>query len=1275
MAHALRVDRYRLRQRWQALKRRPEPQALAALAKAAAASRARRERRAAALPAPTFPAELPVSQKREAIARAITDHQVVIICGETGSGKTTQLPKICLELGRGVTGYIGHTQPRRIAARAVATRIAEELGTPLGQQAGYKVRFGDHVQRDAYIKVMTDGILLAEIQGDRFLDQYDTLIIDEAHERSLNIDFLLGYLKRLLPKRPDLKLIITSATIDPARFAGHFGGAPVIEVSGRTYPVDVRYRPLSAGDEDSRDRDLKSAILDAVDELAREGPGDMLVFLPGERAIRETAEALRKHHPPHTEIVPLFARLAAAEQNKVFQPHGGRRIVLATNVAETSLTVPGIRFVVDTGLARISRYSHRAKVQRLPIEAISQASARQRAGRCGRVGPGVCIRLYSEEDFLSRPGFTAPEILRSHLAAVILQMEALHIGAVDRFPFVDPPDPRLIRDGYQTLAELGAVDPRHRMTGLGRRLARLPVDPRIGRMILAADQERALREVLIIAAALAVQDPRERPLDRQQAADEAHARYRDPRSDFLGYLKLWEQYHHQARHLSNNKLRQYCREQFLSYVRLRDWHDTHGQLLSLTRELGLEPNEQPADYAAVHRALLAGLLGQVGLRREGREYLGARGVKFHLFPGSGLCQKPPQWIMAAEVVETSRRYARIAARIDPAWLEPLAAHLLKRHYSGPYWSKKAGAVLARERVTLYGLPVVTGRKVPYGPIDPKLARELFIRGALVAGEWDSRAPFFQHNRAVLEDVQELEHKARRHDILVDEETLFQFYDERVPAGIFDVRTFEAWRKTEEKNRPRRLFLTKAYLMRRDATELTAEAFPEHVQVQGLTLPLSYHFEPGTTADGVTVTVPLALLNQLRAEPFQWLVPGLLQEKIAALIKTLPKHLRRNFVPAPNFAQACIEALVPGDEALVDAVGRHLRKITGMEIPPQAWQADRLPDHLHMNFRIIDEQGTTVAQGRDLRQLQQREGGRAAATFARLPTWELERDSVTDWDFGDLPEQVTLAHQELRVMGYPALVAENKTVALRLLDQREKAAATHRLGLRQLFKRKLAPQIKCLAKNLPDLQQMCLAYAPLGSCATLKDDLINATLDRVCLHGETVREQADFEQRLAQAQAALVPAANELGAVVQKTLQTYQALNKRLKGAASPAWLKALSDIRGQLDHLIYPGFVAQTPPQWLIHLPRYLQAVSRRLDKLDANPLRDRQLTAEISPLWQQCLQRMEKQRREQRLDPELNTYRWWLEEYRVSLFAQELKTALPVSAQRLKKQWEKTST
>jgi len=1272
-------DRCSLGRRLQGLRRRlanaqPVERGVAELQTAIANSCERRRERLARLPTPDFNADLPINRQRELIAAAIRANPVVVICGETGSGKTTQLPQICLSLGLGAAGTIGHTQPRRIAARSVAARIAEELHTPLGGAVGYKVRFSDRVGPDTVIKLMTDGILLAETQGDRDLEQYEVIIIDEAHERSLNIDFLLGYLHRLLPRRPDLKVIITSATIDPERFSRHFHNAPIIEVSGRGYPVDIRYRPLLAEDEDARDRDLQQAILEAVDEVSRIDRGDILLFLSGEREIRETTESLRKHHPPDTEILPLYARLSTAEQSRIFQPHGGRRIVLATNVAETSLTVPGIRYVIDPGAARISRYSHRSKIQRLPIEKISQASANQRAGRCGRTSAGLCIRLYSEEDFLSRPAFTDPEILRTNLAAVILQMSVLRLGEIEDFPFIDPPDSRLISDGFQLLFELGAVDTQRQVTELGRQLARLPIDPRLGRMILAARQEGCLGEALIIASALALQDPRERPLERQQAADEKHRRFRDEQSDFLALLNLWNHYHEQARRLSRNKLRQLCEDEFLSFVRLREWRDLHQELHALVTEAGLHPNQEPAQYEPLHRALLTGLLGHLGVKQEDQSWLGARNRRFYIFPGSGLFKKGPKWVMAAELVETTKLYARTVARIDPAWVEALAGHLLKRSYSEPHWEKRAAQVAATERVTLYGLPIVAERRVNYGPIDPVLARELFIRHALVQQEFHCKAPFFIHNRDLLAEAEELETKSRRRDLLVAEEVLFEFYDRRIPAGIYSGPGFEKWRRQAEQHEPQLLFMSRELLLAPQAETVTADQFPDALDLDGLRLPLSYRFAPGEEDDGVTVNVPLAALNQFDPRRLEWLVPGLLGQRLAALLKSLPKALRRHVVPVPDYVAVLLETLQPGNISLTQAMAAQLYKITGVEILPEAWRPELVPGHLQMRLRVLDAEGKVLAEGRDFQAIQERLRGQAQASFATLPPPEFERDEVREWDFGDLPEYVEFSRNQVTLKGYPTLVAQmDGSLALRLLDSPERAEQALRAGLRRLILLKLRDKIKYLRQNLPALQTMSLHFLKVGSQEELREDLLSAIVDRAFLGDAPLpRTAAAFNECLEQGKQRLLPVANEYGELVRQILRAYHEIRTTLAGEVPFSWSEAVRDIEEQLERLIYKGFITRTPWFWLQQLPRYLKAIQIRLQKLKQAPDRDRRWRGEIGWQWEQCKRQLNQNTERGIDDPELEQFRWMLEEYRVSLFAQELKTAVPVSVKRLEEQWKK---
>ena len=1236
------------------------------------AAAARLRERRAALPVPTFDDSLPINVHRGRIAATIREHQVVVICGETGSGKTTQLPKICLALGLGAAGLIGHTQPRRIAARSVAARIAAELGTTVGGQVGYKVRFSDRTGPDARVKLMTDGILLAETQSDRQLDQYEAIILDEAHERSLNIDFLLGYLKRLLPRRPDLKLIITSATIDPERFARHFDQAPIIEVSGRTYPVEMRYRPLLAADEDERDRDLQQAILDAVDEVWKEGPGDILIFLSGEREIRETAESLRKHHPPNTEILPLYARLSAVEQNRVFQPRGRPRIVLATNVAETSLTVPGIRYVIDPGIARISRYSPRSKIQRLPVEKISQASANQRAGRCGRVTAGVCVRLYAEEDFRSRPPFTDPEILRTHLAAVILQMSALNLGRPEDFPFVDPPDSRQINDGFRLLFELQAVDERRRITDLGRQLAKLPVDPRLGRMLLAAQRESCLREVLVMVAALAIQDPRERPLERQQAADEKHRRFRDEHSDFLALLKLWDYYHEQSRQLSKNQLRNLCQADFLSFVRMREWHDLHQELLGRVTEMGMRLNDEAAPYDGLHRALLAGLLGHLGLKQEDNAYLGARGRNFYLFPGSGLFKKRPRWVMAAELVETTRLYARTVARIEPEWVEGLAGPLLKRSYAEPHWEKRSAQVTATERVTLYGLPIIANRRVNYGPLDPALAREIFIRQALVEGEFHCKAAFFQYNRQLLAELEELEVRARR-DLAADEEALYRFYDECIPEGIYSGSTFEAWRKQIERENPRLLFLDRTALLAEAGSVADGERFPDHLDLDGLKLPLTYRFAPGTDDDGVTLTVPLAAVNQVDLKRLDWLVPGLRAERMAALLKSLPKALRRNFVPVPNYVQALLEVIESDGKSLTEAMAERLHRITGVRIPEEAWNSDAVPMHLQMRFQVVDADGQVLAVGRDWAVLQAQLRGEARTRFAALPTPEFERERLRDWDFGELPTEVSFVRNEIQLRGYPALVADAEgTLALRLLDSPTRAEASTRVGLRRLIGWRLGPAFKQLTRDLPHFQRMTLHYVGLGTQEALREDVLNASLDRAFLADAPLpRDRAAFDARLERGKVRLAAVRVEVCDTAAAILAAYHEVRRALIDD-SPVWVEALADVREQLARLVYPGFLGETPPEWLPHLPRYLRAITLRLQKLRQAPDKDRQRRGDIIRLWEPCQRQLERNARQEKHDPELMRFRWLLEELRVSQFAQELKTIMPVSVRRLEEQWSK---
>lgn len=1242
-------------------------------------------RRLAHLPCPTYAEDLPVNLRREEIKRAIENHQVVIVSGETGSGKTTQIPKICLELKRGVHGLIGHTQPRRIAARTVAARISAELNSPLGQAVGYKVRFADKISTDSYIKLMTDGILLAETQGDPLLQGYDTLIIDEAHERSLNIDFLLGYISQLLPKRPDLKLIVTSATIDAQRFSRHFNNAPVIEVTGRLYPVEIFYHPPVADDEE--EGDMQQAILNAVDELVTLGPGDILVFLPGEREIRETAETLRKHHFDRlrtgisgVEILPLFARLSFAEQERVFQPGDTRRIVLATNVAETSLTVPGIHYVIDTGWARVNRYSYRNKVEQLLVEKISRASANQRAGRCGRIANGVCIRLYTEVDFQGRAEFTDPEILRSSLATVILRMKSLNIGDVEDFPFLEPPSPRMITDGYQLLAELGAVDDDRQLTAIGWRLAKFPIDPKIARMILAAKNENCLHEILIITAALSLQDPRDRPFDQQMAADNAHRRFQDERSDFLSYLKLWDFFDELLKHKkSTRKLIDQCREHFLSYRRLREWREIHGQLHVLVSELGLKPNEVPAGYDEIHRALLAGLLGNIGFKTEKEgEYLGARGIKFAIFPGSVLKKGKAKWVVAAELVETSKLYARCVARIEPIWLERIAGNLCKKHHFDPHWEKKQAQVVAYERVTLYGLIIVTKRPIHYGPINPKESREIFIRSALVAGEYVTQAPFFTHNQELIHEIEELEHKARRQDVLVDEQEIFAFYDAIIPEKITNGAGFEKWRKQAEQQDSQLLYLKRELLMRHQAGHVTEVQFPESMTLSdGSVLPLTYRFEPTHILDGVTVSVPLPLLNRLDANQLDYLVPGLIREKVTWYLKALPKQIRRNLVPLPEsvteFLQGTSNALHKG--SLQDALKQFVLRKTNLPVPAETWQDKDMPAHLLMNIQVKDDAGQDLAMSRNLAELQMQLGKAAQMTFVKRDAENekisIERDAITQWDFGDLPVEVAFKRNGQQLTGYPALIEQTDSVAIRLFDTQEAADTAMRLGVRRLLCLALKEQLKQLDKNLPGLKQASLQLSTRMNPGELKQDMLNAIVDRALLGDDPLpRTESEFAAHNQRAKSRLPEVATALASLLQQIGSEYQILMGRL-GLAALRNNTVKAELIEQLDNLIYPGFLSHIAWKRLQQFPRYVKGMALRLEKLSTNLERDERNSREVAALWQQYMQRREKHQKIGLIDQNLDEFRWQIEELRISLFAQELKTPYPVSSKRLQKLWE----
>lgn len=1231
------------------------------------------EQRKQQMPKIEYPALLPVSQKRDDIAQAIAHHQVVIVAGETGSGKTTQLPKICAELGRGKYGLIGHTQPRRLAARSVANRIAEEMETELGGFVGYKVRFTDQISDQTQIKLMTDGILLAEIQNDRFLNQYDTIIIDEAHERSLNIDFILGYLKQLLPRRPDLKVIITSATIDPERFSKHFSNAPIIEVSGRTYPVEVRYRPLAGDDDSESDRDQLEGIFQAVDELCDEGLGDILIFMNGEREIRDTADALSKRNLRDTEIVPLYARLSAGEQNKIFQPHAGRRIVLATNVAETSLTVPGIKYVIDPGTARISRYSYRTKVQRLPIEPISQASANQRKGRCGRTEEGICIRLYSEEDFLSRPEFTDPEILRTNLASVILQMTALGLGDIEAFPFVEAPDKRNIQDGVRLLEELGAIndqikDPKKRLTESGKQLARLPIDPRLARMVLEASKLGCLKEVMIIASALSIQDPRERPSDKQQSADDKHRRFNHEDSDFLTLVNLWHYIGQQQKALTSNQFRRQCKLDYLNYLRVREWQDVYTQLHQSTREMGFKLNDEPGSYHAVHSAILVGLLSHIGMKdQEKNEYHGARNARFNIFPASGLFKKQPKWVMSAELVETSKLWARVVAKIEPDWIEPLAKHLSKRSYSEPHWSKKNAAVMAYEKVMLYGIPIVPKRLVNYGTIDPVLSREIFIRSALVEGDWETKHAFFKQNRALLAEVEELEHKSRRRDILVDVEELFQFYDQRVGTEVVSGRHFDAWWKTASRKTPDLLSFEKEMLFKGDASHITDLDYPNFWHQGNLKLKLSYQFEPGENSDGVTVHIPLPILNQVEPHGFDWQIPGLRHELVVSLIKSLPKTLRKNFVPAPNYADAFLARVTPFEMPLLDAMEKELRRMTGVTVLREDWKLDQLPAHLKITYRAVDHRNRKLNESCDLHELKESLKEKVQETLSQVADDDIEQRDLHTWSFGELPKVYQQKRGGFEVRAYPALVDKKDSVEIKLFETEQEQLSAMRAGQRRLILLNVPSPIKYLHANLPNKSKLGLYFNPYGKVLDLIDDCIACGVDKLIEErGGMVWEPQAFEALKEHVRAELGDTVVEIAKQVETILTTAYNINKRLKGKVDFTMAFALSDVKAQIEGLIFSGFATECGWKRLPDILRYMRAIERRMEKLPVDPNKDRLHMLKIESVANKYKELLNKIPKGMAIPDNVREIRWMLEELRVSYFAQQLGTPYPVSDKRI---------
>ena len=1263
---------------------------LAQLEKDIKRSTATVEQRQARVPAINYPDNLPIAQKADEIRQVIRDNQVTILCGETGSGKTTQLPKICLDIGLGIRGKIGHTQPRRLAARSVSQRIADELGCELGKQVGFKVRFSDKSNDDSHIKLMTDGILLAECHHDPYLNQYDTIIVDEAHERSLNIDFLLGYLHRLIKKRKDLKLIITSATIDPERFSKHFSDAPIINVSGRTYPVEVLYRPYRDGDSDDN-KQLPDAIVDAVFELSKIGRGDILVFLSGERDIREAADALASvsNHRlmAQTEVLPLLARLSNAEQNRIFQPSAKRKIVLATNVAETSLTVPGIRYVIDSGVARISRYSWRSKIQRLPIEKVSQASANQRTGRCGRVAEGVCIRLYDKDDFEQRDLFTEPEIKRTNLAAVILQMESLGLGHVDDFPFVEPPEERMINDGYRLLYELGAIDEKSKLSRIGRQIARLPIDPRLSRMLVQGEKEHALEEVLVIVSALAVQDVRDRPVDKQQAADQQHAAFADKDSDFIFYINLWRAYHEQKKALSNNQLRKWCRTNFIAWLRVREWIDTSGQIRNMLKEQKLRFNTSPAGYDAIHRALMSGLLSNIGKKDEDRKFLGARNRKYLVFPGSRLFKKPPLWMLSAEIVETSQVYARTNAKVDVAWVEGLAKHQMKYHYADPHWEKKRAAVVASEQSSLYGLIINPAKKVNYARIDPAASQRIFIHDALIHGDFDCKARFYVHNQSLMNQIEQQQAKARRQDVLVDDAVLYDFYQQRLPEHVVGGASLDKWLR-QNPDKEKALYLSLDLLTRDDATQVSESQFPDTLDINGTLFPLEYHFDPRNHCDGITLVTPLAAVNAVDAQRCEWLIPGLLEEKVTALIRSLPKQLRKNFVPAPDFARACLEIFIEAFHSdgslfytsLCTALGNQLRKMTGVQVPLESWSLDNIPQYLLMNFRVIDAEGYIVAEGRNLQQIKDELAGEAASS-GLASVWpsaekdekvvdgreQYQKDDVGIEVLEELGESVEVEIQGIIMKAYPALVCDDGHVNLRVLDSQASAHAETVKALRFLFSKALREQVRYIS-SLPQLKVLCMKYTEFGRCDELKQRIAGRVIDELFL-SEPVQDRDEFEARLEAGRSSMVEKAERLCNLLSDALDAYRDVKKKIKKPAMNQ-LDTVTDIQSQLAELFPKGFVDSVELQWLQQYPRYLKAIDKRLEKSATDARRDRKLRLSFTHLWDEYSKRNKKLEQEHIHSDELDHYRWMLEEYRVSLFAQELGTKFPVSEKRLKKYW-----
>ncbi len=1232
---------------------------------------ARKQSRLAAIPKIDFPEILPVSAKREDIATAIQNNQIVIVCGETGSGKTTQIPKICLSIGRGINGLIGHTQPRRIAARTIAFRIADELKSELGQAVGYKIRHSDKTGADTYIKLMTDGILLAELQQDRLLSAYDTLIIDEAHERSLNIDFILGYLRNILPKRPDLKIIITSATIDVNRFSEHFFNAPIIEVSGRTYPVDIWYRPISEGAEEDRDEETEreDAILSAINELSAVNRGDVLIFLEGEREIHEVSKYLEKQNLANTDILPLYARLNSSRQSKIFRPHKRRHIILSTNVAETSLTIPGIRFVIDAGYARISRYSHKSKVQRLPIEKVSRASADQRKGRCGRVADGICVRLYSETDFEQRQEFTDPEIMRTNLASVILQMKALRMGNIEDFPFIDKPDKRFIKDGFRLLTEIGAINAKGHLTKSGKWIARFPVDPRMGRMLIAANDWHCLTEMLIIVSALSIQSPKERPQEAQEKADKAHSEFDDEQSDFLWYVNFWNFFRKQAKKLSKSQLRKMCSQNFVSYIRMLEWQEIHRQLSRLTSDMDLFRNSKAAEYQNIHCALLSGLLSHVAVKADSREYLGARNIKLHIFPGSGQFSKTPKWIVAAELAETTRLYARVVAGIDSQWLLKVAKHLLKRTYSEPYWDANAQQVSGYEKVMLFGMIVVPRNRINFGAVDPEEARHIFIRYALVYEELNSKAKFFQHNHQVIEEIKQLEKKSRRIDIL-DDEAIYQFYDRRIPKLIYATAQFNKWRKEKEQSDRKYLYMDSAEIMLHGADAVTEISYPDNLAINHIRLPLSYQFEPGHENDGVSVDIPLHVLNQIDEHHLEQLVPGMLKEKIEVLLRSLPKRIRRQLLPIPETVKECIQHIDIDASSITGNLTEYLFRRKGIEIKDEDWKQTELPEYLKMNIRVLDQDANVLGSGRNLRQLKSDLSEQLEYSLTQLPNIQDSEESFRRWEFDNLPEVVETEVDGLIIKAYPALVDNHDSVLIQHFDTAKKAQQYMRYGLIRLYFLELKKDLNYLKKNLPELNKIKMYYAALGSADEMVESILYAVVEQLFLpDGKMARTRIDFYASLHEGIPKLIDTGNELCRLLVDILKRHHEITIAMKGSIQPSALEAFADIKEQLAMLIYDGFAEETPLVYLKSMPRYLDAIQKRLEKLSYSPEKDASKLAQLKPLWDEWMALAEKNITSDNVSEALDEFHWMLEEYRVSLFAQELKTTIPVSETRLLKQ------